>query len=565
MKLINTTTLQLEDFISGNQPPYAILSHTWENGEVSFQDFKNLDSCRHQAGFAKIEHTCQLAREAGIDYAWVDTCCINKKSSAELSEAINSMFQWYANSVVCYVYLSDLDLNDDAAPKHFDSKIDPTLGKLDKCRWFSRGWTLQELIAPRRVEFYDTDWTLYHGTGDSGSMWTEISRITKVDESVLNGTMQLHSVPVGRRMSWAAGRQTTRVEDLAYCLLGIFGVNMPMLYGEGEKSFIRLQEEIARGSTDMTLFSWRSPEVPDCVGKEHYDGIFARSPAYFIHAGQVLPNFDHRLNGEFTLTNKGLRIRTLVERDADNVEVLPLNCVTRQTGSRVGIYIKSYGPNMYARISSANLALNLESQDSNKERTIYISTKREEDVYSSPIPFRYNFPLTDIVPIAPKIQWNFRAKAWMPHGPFAFTGLVKLSSKVFSEAVYILLHRPEGQYKPSVKLANQFLFDGIEITPSTTELPSLSMNQMVHDVVVFDRAHKDKPAGLLSVSIVLSPDGKTYIVDLVLDKSCAESLPNRSVYANKFDMKGGYASEIYVPNRQPGELTRKFAFQWGPQ
>src|SRR5690349_10470978 len=107
MKLINTFTEVLEEFIGRNIPEYAILSHTWEEEEVTFTDFTS-GAYKAMKGYQKIEATCRLAREAGICYAWVDTCCIDKSSSAELTECINSMFQWYRRSKICYVFLTDL-------------------------------------------------------------------------------------------------------------------------------------------------------------------------------------------------------------------------------------------------------------------------------------------------------------------------------------------------------------------------------------------------------------------------------------------------------------------------
>src|SRR3569833_1388030 len=142
MKLINVETLLLEDFIGSNVPPYAILSHTWEADEVSFQDWGQSDT-PSKKGYQKILMTCVLARQrTDVKYAWVDTCCIDKSSSSELTEAINSMFGWYKNSAVCFAYLSDLE---PAAE----------VGDLRQCRWFTRGWTLQELIAPKHVVFFN--------------------------------------------------------------------------------------------------------------------------------------------------------------------------------------------------------------------------------------------------------------------------------------------------------------------------------------------------------------------------------------------------------------------------
>ncbi|KAH7330056.1 hypothetical protein BKA65DRAFT_362816, partial [Rhexocercosporidium sp. MPI-PUGE-AT-0058] len=151
MWLLDTVSLTLVENPGGYR--YAVLSHTWEHGEVTFDDMADLESARTKPGFAKIERTCKLAREHGIDYAWVDTCCIDKRSSAELTEAINSMFQcpWDKGSTVCFVFLSDLPSLDDT-PKMDDY--------FPYCRWFSRGWTLQELIAPNNIEFYDKGWNL---------------------------------------------------------------------------------------------------------------------------------------------------------------------------------------------------------------------------------------------------------------------------------------------------------------------------------------------------------------------------------------------------------------------
>ncbi|RYP25195.1 hypothetical protein DL765_000076 [Monosporascus sp. GIB2] len=227
---------------------YAILSHTWEDGqEVSFQEWNTYitknqgwEAVAQKSGFKKIEGACQQAKEYILDYIWVDTNCIDKSSSAELSEAINSMFAWYASSAVCFVYLSDLAYHDD---------IDRSM--LEGCRWFTRGWTLQELLAPNLVLFFSKEWMLI---GSRSYLVDAIADITSVGRDYLRGK-SLHSASVATRMSWAARRQTTREEDKAYSLLGIFDINMPLLYGEGEKAFLRLQEEIIKVSTDHPVSS----------------------------------------------------------------------------------------------------------------------------------------------------------------------------------------------------------------------------------------------------------------------------------------------------------------------
>ncbi|KAI9773659.1 MAG: hypothetical protein M1840_006933 [Geoglossum simile] len=196
-------------------------------------------------GFAKIKHMCDLTLEHGLGYAWVDTCCIDKSSSAELTESINSMFQWYRNAAECYVYLEDL-------PPHA-----PTGDRLTSCRWFSRGWTLQELLAPEKVKFYDMAWNY---RGSKLDLIYAISQSTGIPSGVLQGHDALASCSVAKRMSWAAHRQTMRVEDMSYCLMGIFDVNMPLIYGEGAKAFRRLQEEIIKRNNDLSIFAWNTPQ-----------------------------------------------------------------------------------------------------------------------------------------------------------------------------------------------------------------------------------------------------------------------------------------------------------------
>ncbi|KAH9209615.1 heterokaryon incompatibility protein-domain-containing protein, partial [Leptodontidium sp. 2 PMI_412] len=237
MWLINTETFGLEEFANYPKHGYAILSHRWEENEVSFEDWKGRKYVQRK-GYLKIMRFVQKAAEQGFKYAWADTCCINKDSSAELSEAINSMFKYYQDAATCYVYLSDL----------------PPLNTIfANSKWFTRGWTLQEMIAPRTLQFFDSAW---HPFGTKHGLAAVIESRTGVPKEILDGFQQLNGTSIACRMSWAADRQTTRAEDLAYCLLGIFDIHLPLLYGEGEAAFIRLQEEICRKTTDMSLFAW---------------------------------------------------------------------------------------------------------------------------------------------------------------------------------------------------------------------------------------------------------------------------------------------------------------------
>ena len=257
MRLINVDSYKVEEFLPQSIPLYAILSHTWEDGEVSFQDIQQLDRAKSKGGFLKIEYCCRQAKLDGLSWVWVDTCCIDKTSSAELSEAINSMFLWYSVSEICYAYLGDVTTPEDLQGK---MATEPYQQEWKPPRWFTRGWTLQELIAPSTLVFYSADWQPLGSRDDYQDI---ISRVTGIHRRILNGSTPLDEIPVATRMSWASKRSTTRKEDEAYCLLGIFDVHMPLLYGEGERAFQRLQEEILKTTEDQTIFLWHSERVLD--------------------------------------------------------------------------------------------------------------------------------------------------------------------------------------------------------------------------------------------------------------------------------------------------------------
>ncbi|KUI59526.1 Vegetative incompatibility protein HET-E-1 [Cytospora mali] len=237
---------------------------------------------------------CWQAAKDGLKYAWVDTCCIDKSSSAELSEAINSMFRWYQRSARCYVYLSDIR----SGPSWRD--------ELARCRWFTRGWTLQELLAPRQIHFFDQDWKYLCMKIE---IIKEISTITGIDEAILEQRRPLSMVPVVQRMSWASSRHTTRIEDEAYCLMGIFDVNMPLLYGEEERAFLRLQEEIINTTSDLTILAWThpAPEIPLQRQATSHSGFLAESPRSFGHLGRLEADPLQRVT-RFSTSNKLIKI-----------------------------------------------------------------------------------------------------------------------------------------------------------------------------------------------------------------------------------------------------------------
>ncbi|KAL7914208.1 heterokaryon incompatibility domain-containing protein [Trichoderma velutinum] len=370
MRLINTKTLRLQQF-HGKPPPYAILSHTWGQEEVSFQDFHSPDVREKLAGFSKIRSTCKKAYSHGLDYAWVDTCCIDKTSSAELREAINSMFKWYKNSTIAYAFLEDYP-----SPKIEKPALSTASVGFGHSRWFTRGWTLQELIAPQRLEFYNKSW---EKIAEKRAIAKELAVITGIDAFVLDGSGPLQQVSLGRRLSWAANRETTREEDLAYCLLGIFDVYMPLIYGEEGRAFLRLQEQILQQSDDHTIFAWRA-ETPSTDPDMAY-GLLAKSPRDFHNFANgswrrglleytTHSRFDRlvRVWGSkvpqdpITMSNKGIHITSLVKDirkswASGDLVILLLNCCfDANPSATAGIYLKRLGSDRYARVRGNELA-----------------------------------------------------------------------------------------------------------------------------------------------------------------------------------------------------------------
>ncbi|KAI1752424.1 heterokaryon incompatibility protein-domain-containing protein [Xylaria castorea] len=338
MRLLNVKTGLLEEILNPLTYKYAILSHMWEDEEVLFSDM-NSPHFKTKEGYKKIKMAMKLADEAGLRYIWIDTCCIDKSSSAELTEAINSMYRWYERSDACYAYLSDL-------PSHLPLTI-----SLQYSRWFTRGWTLQELIAPKSVYFFDRHW---NKRGDKKDFLEELSQITKISKYILGHDQPLSTVTVAQKMSWAAGRKTTRVEDQAYCLLGIFDVNMPLLYGEEEKAFRRLQYEIIGRTADLSIFAWCLPPPEVARHKERvYCGILAASPDFFAGC-TALSKLPHRMYREFSVSNIGIRTKIHIlsypvpHKRGSYVYVLPLDCVPDSKTS-LGIRLRKCGADIFVR------------------------------------------------------------------------------------------------------------------------------------------------------------------------------------------------------------------------
>ena len=312
MRLIDTEKFQLCEFFEKSIPPFAILSHTWEDNEVIFHKTLQSEMNKKLSEHPKIGRGCHLARSEGLKYIWIDTCCIDKSSSAELTESINSMYKWYQNAQICYVYMSDISLS---VPT--DSPDFKTFGS---SKWFTRGWTLQELLAPEHVLFYDMDWW---EIGSKFTLSDAISRACHISEDHLLDPM---SASVAAKMSWVSRRQTTRTEDIAYCLLGLFNVNMPLIYGEGEKAFNRLQQEIIYSSSDESLFAWADENVLD-------GGLLAPAPSCFTNCGDIIV-IDYIERSPYTVTSQGLQMM-LLAREEDIIYkghstrdqwTVPLNC-----------------------------------------------------------------------------------------------------------------------------------------------------------------------------------------------------------------------------------------------
>ena len=360
MRLLHTTTITLSSFDGDDSiPPYAILSHTWGDAEISFQDLlNNVESkLKPSEGYQKICSCCALAAREGHKYVWIDTCCIDKTSSAELSEAINSMYRWYKEAQVCYAYLADVCID---GP--FCWSINGQR-QFEESKWFTRGWTLQELLAPRNVVFHDKDWRDF---GSRLSLSKQISLVTGIQRGHLSG---MNRASAAQKMSWASGRRTRRVEDMAYSLMGIFDVNMPLLYGEGEKAFIRLQHEIIKTTDDESIFAWTDDEL-------RLSGIFAQSPKAFARSGKVVGIIDgdplYVRRTPYAVTNRGLAIEIFTDESVGgkaevastmtsfSISLLPLNCGRQSESAKVSveqlaIEVKNVGRDAFVRSSPGQL------------------------------------------------------------------------------------------------------------------------------------------------------------------------------------------------------------------
>ncbi|KAF2822102.1 hypothetical protein CC86DRAFT_95609 [Ophiobolus disseminans] len=417
MRLIDANTLELRSFNDNEIPEYAILSHTWGSDEISYQELvwinriKTFSSSFRQSsvsssfastssqdeqsglmlasmemllrgnwnsgttssgvaeqellkrsGYSKITNAAKIAKRLSLEWIWIDTCCIDKSSSAELQEAINSMYRWYWSAEVCIVYLSDIETPPANTPKTLSQ-----IGQMafESSRWTKRGWTLQELVASVTCRFYFQDWTCM---GNKADLVEELCDVTGIPISVLEDPRSIQEVSVAERMSWAANRETTRLEDLGYCLLGLFDIQMPLLYGEGEKAFLRLQEEILKTTDDYSLFAWSATTTDTSM----YRGLLARSPLEFQYCGSVerepiLSTFP------ISSTAIGLRVQLEFLPDPNNKkQVLAMIRSCNAMNQRLAIHLKCLDDSMqYARVNAGSLVA-IDDWPTGQLRNVYV-------------------------------------------------------------------------------------------------------------------------------------------------------------------------------------------------
>jgi hypothetical protein len=283
MRLINTKTGLLSGFYPGTAvPEYAIVSHTWTSEDRMLHTFPDTGIAPTPRDDLQVQKCCEIAGRDGIEWLWIDRCCVDQTpSSAEMSEMINSTYERLSNAVVCYAHLADVGSENP---------------ELSNSRWFTRLWTLQELVAPKEVIFYSNDW---QHLGTRSSLAKEVSRITRIAQSVLLGSRDPRKVPIGERLSWTNRRTATRPEDAAYSLLGLFNVRMSVMYGEGKSAVIRLSEQILREKEDYTTLLWSKElaMLPPSSKSEENAPNFDRLEIHY-------PNWEElKLHSPFDMTN----------------------------------------------------------------------------------------------------------------------------------------------------------------------------------------------------------------------------------------------------------------------
>ncbi|TGJ84801.1 hypothetical protein E0Z10_g3961 [Xylaria hypoxylon] len=425
-----------------SKPKYAILSHTWgwqdektgkwahKVDEVTYDERRNFsnpfDESLHpdkQIAYKKIYYACRRALDRGCNYVWIDSCCIDKSNSAELTESINSMFRWYSEADVCLVYLVDscgqatipkMDYTD-PCPRLYTKNSTP-------CRWFSRCWTLQELLASKKSEFYDSEWDLIytlqnHPGPFNGAVEKMISDITNVDIRALLGRVPLHNYSVEAKMSWAASRKSARPEDIAYSLLGIFDIYMPLIYGEGAaRAFQRLQLEIMKLTPDLSLFAWHTGEAQL---EEQLCNALADSPSQFRFRRRICRSI---AGSHYNMTNKGIRMTSVIHRVKKSGGERYFLCLEDQQGSShaIGIFLRKIGYNVFQRIGGSLAQIeNLRQHPSTHRSSFYITssqqhipTPRKPNAKSIHVPLEYH-----VIDVVPEACWDCENRVLMGNIP----------------------------------------------------------------------------------------------------------------------------------------------------
>ncbi|KAL1939302.1 hypothetical protein VTO73DRAFT_10105 [Trametes versicolor] len=283
MRLLSSTDkhvrFQSFDGPSAVDGGYAILSHVWEDTEQPYHEMASLEQTSATVDdprvSSKTRECRRLAETYDLPWFWIDTPCIDKRNSAELSEAIRSMYDWYAQASICFVYLADVE-------RPSDPDLNRSPGSAFRgSAYFRRAWTLQELLAPRRVVFLYADWS---ELGDKHDLADVLEEITGIPRDVLTFRRPLSDFSVAHRLSWASGRDARRLEDKAYCLMGLFGIHMSVRYGERDMAFCRLQEEILKKVRDHTLLAWDESQDP----RNPFPWPLAPSPATFKTASRLV-------------------------------------------------------------------------------------------------------------------------------------------------------------------------------------------------------------------------------------------------------------------------------------
>ena len=490
--------------------PYAFLSHRGIASDVDYQEMVNLggmntteqDKIRGRLGYAKLLQACIQAKIDGCELVWIDSCCVDKRNAVELSEALNAAYRWCENSERCYVHLHDVD--------------GPFPAKRDKTRypdfdgwpeWFSRAWTLQEMIAPRTVLFFNKHWEFI---GDKYKFAATLQDITQVPKRVLTDGLSGNRPSVAQIISWGANRRAGRVEDRAYSLMGLLDVNMPLLYGEGKKAFHRLQLEIIRASNDPSIFAWAWHGESVRTGS-----ILADDPSFFRHCSEMevmdydkfiqqlkgsfpdeFPSVDESYFGTSAITNRGIHTWMFLRPYVDSGSVFKawLPCRNGSRGPLVTINLAVQNYNYYRYLLPMD---ELPTAQSLQFRQLYLSYRM--DTYHE---VKFEFNDTAIA------ENGFTCCATYPSGPLnqgastlttlSITGTAPLCVKTYTDT--------QGNGRFSVAFGQFFGLDWVRLVNippnkrfSSLDEAKLLVNGAKHAYFMADAPSRGDPRGRIWV------------------------------------------------------------------